>query len=61
MKRQENTLEVMTNHKKIVTKNFTYNLIGAKVPTHVHINNHETNKQSVIVPIDILKELLEGE
>lgn len=45
MKKQSNTLQVMTNHKQIVNKNFTYILLGANVPTHVHINNHETNRQ----------------
>lgn len=39
---QNNTLQVMTRHKQIINKDFTYTLLGANVPTHLHIDNHET-------------------
>ena len=55
------TLQVMTKHKEIVHGDFTYQLIGVDVATHVHVNNHKTNNSSVVVPIKVLKELLEGE
>ena len=61
MKKSDNTLQVMTKHKEIVHGDFTYQLLGVTTSTHVHVNNHKTNNSSEILPISILKELLEGE
>lgn len=56
---RSNKSKVLTCTKTINRGNYTYKLMAAdKVVTHVHINNDKTNNDSVIVPVDILKELL---
>lgn len=61
MNKSDNTLQVMTKHKEIRSGDFTYELMGVNKPTHVHVNNHKTNKQSMLLSINVLKDLLEGE
>lgn len=40
---------VMTAKKTIKRGSFTYSLMGTeKIPSHIHVNNHVTNKSSVI-------------
>ena len=51
--------KVLTCIKTIKRGSYTYQLLGHnKAPTYVHINNTRTNKDSVIVPINVLHELL---
>ena len=54
-------MKVMTTKKTIVKGKFTYKLTGIDdTVTHVHINNHKSNKQSVIVPVEAIWELLQS-
>jgi|TARA_R110000744_G_scaffold307452_1_gene415614 hypothetical protein len=57
--RKENKMKVLTTLKSINTKKYTYNLLGTskKEPTHLHINNTQSSKDSVIVPLKALQEL----
>ena len=52
-------MQVMTVHKTIKTKTKTIKLVGADKPTHIHINDTATNKNSVSVRIDDIKNILE--
>ncbi len=52
-------MQVMTAHKTIKTKTKTIKLMGADKPTHIHINDTATNKNSVLVPIEDIKNILE--
>ena len=52
-------MQVMTAHKTIKTKTKTIKLMGVDKPTHIHINDTETNKNSVLVRIDDIKNILE--
>ncbi len=50
---------VLTCIKTAKRGNYTYKLMASgKVLTHVHINT-KTNNDSVIVPVDILRELIQ--
>tara|TARA_R110000822_G_scaffold181007_1_gene320699 strand:+ start:951 stop:1187 length:237 start_codon:yes stop_codon:yes gene_type:complete len=52
-------MKVLTTLKSITTKKYTYNLLGSSKegPTHIHINNTQSNKDSVIVPLKALQKL----
>ncbi len=52
-------MKVMTGHKKIKAKNKTITLMGVDKPTHILINDTATNKNSVLVPIEDIKKILE--
>ena len=52
-------MKVMTVHKTIETKTKKISLMGADKPTHIHINDFVTNKNSVLVRIDDIKSILE--
>ena len=52
-------MKVMTIHKTIKTKTKVIKLVGVDKPTHIHINDTATNKNSVLVPIDDIKNILE--
>ena len=55
-------LAVLTRKKTIIKVDYTLLLLSAEdAATHVHIDNHKTNKSSVIVPLSAIKELLKGE
>ena len=53
------TIKCMSSVKVVKRGDFTLTLMGVSTPTHVLINNHKTNKQSMIVSADALCELLE--
>lgn len=48
-------MEVLTVKKELVKGDYTYSLMSNE---NVHINNHKTNKNSVMVPAEDLRELL---
>ncbi len=47
-------MKVLTCKKTITKGNYTYKLMS----DYIHINNHKTNDQSIIVPVGAVKELL---
>lgn len=49
-------MKVLTVKKELVKGGYTYSLMSNNT---VHINNHKTNKNSVLVPVEDLKELLQ--
>ena len=52
-------MEVLTVFKQIELGSYIYTVMGYKdKPSTVHINNTKTNKNSVIVPIEVLEDLL---
>jgi len=52
-------VKVMTAYKTIETKSKTIKIMGASKPTHIHINDTATNKNSVLVPVADIKKILE--
>ncbi len=52
-------MQVMTAQKTIKTKTKTIKLMGVDKPTHIHINDTATNKNSSLVRIDDIKNILE--
>ena len=52
-------MKVLTTLKSITTKKYTYNLLGSskEEPTHIHINNTQSNKESVVVTLKALQKL----
>ena len=39
---------------------YTYSVLGySNKPSFLHINNHKTNKNSVLVPIDVIKNIID--
>ena len=52
-------MKVLTTLKNITTKKYNYNLLGNSKdgPTHLHINNTQSNEDSVIVPLKALQGL----
>ena len=54
-------MSVMTNKGESVIGDYTYTLLGVEQTTHLLINNHKTNTDSVIVPVAVLINLLESE
>ena len=48
-------LRVITSLEK---GDYTCTLMGVDRPSHALINNHKTNKSSVLVPVSALRELL---
>jgi len=53
-------MKVMKVIEQISDHKFTYSLMGADKVTHVHIDDHVSNNNAVMVPIEKLKELLES-
>lgn len=51
-------MNVMTDKGKSKVGDYTYTLLGVEQITHLLINNHKTNKDSVIVPVAVLLDLL---
>ena len=52
-------MKVMTVKKEIKHGSYTQQLMGADdEPTHLHINNHKTNKDSVMIPLSAVNDLL---
>ena len=48
-------MEVLTKVKTVKQGNYTYNLMSNNM---VHINNHQTNDKSVIVPLGAIEQLI---
>lgn len=52
-------MEVLTRIKTLKRGCYTYDLMGVDgKATHLHINNHKTNKSSVIVRLDVIGEFI---
>lgn len=55
--KHKNNMKVLTVDKTIIRGNYTYSLMG----DYIHIDNHKTNSNSMIVPTSAIKELLSEE
>ena len=54
-------MKVLKVIKSVDDGEYILSLMGARgLPTHVHINNYKTNKNSVIVPLGSLNALLKS-
>ena len=52
-------MEVLTKVKTLKRGCYTYELMATKgKATHLHINNHKTNKSSVIVRLDVINNFI---
>lgn len=50
----------MTGFKTIKTETKTLTLMGVNEPTHILIDDHKTKRDSNLVKIEDIKELLKG-
>jgi hypothetical protein len=47
-------LKAMEVKKRMSIGDYTYELLGTEEEaSHIHINNHKTNNDSVLVPLDV--------
>ena len=54
-------MEVMTSKGEATVGDYKYTLLGVEKATHLLINNHKTNTDSVIVPVDVLINIIGSE
>jgi hypothetical protein len=50
-------MKVLTALKTITKGSYTYNLMSNNM---IHINNHKTNSDSVIVPLEAIEKLIKS-
>lgn len=52
-------MDVLTVFDQVAKGSYIYTVMGYNdKPSVIHINNHKTNNNSVIVPIEVLKGLI---
>lgn len=61
MKKVNNTMKVMTVHKRVIAGDYAYCLMGADEPTHILVDNHKSKTCGMLLPLSAMKSLLEGE